>query len=64
MATCLRICTKLEVRGVIRFLWAQGKRPAQIHREMAAVYGDDFMSLENVCKWVAQFADNRTSLDE
>ena len=30
---------------------------------MAAVYGDDFMTLENVCKWVSQFADNRTSLD-
>lgn len=64
MATRVCLYTKLELRGVIRFLWAQGKRPAQIHREMTAVYGDDFMSLENVCKWVAQFADNRTSLDE
>jgi len=64
MATRVFVYTKLELRGVIRFLWAQGKRPAQIHREMSAVYGDDFMSLENVCKWVTQFADNRTSLDE
>lgn len=64
MATRVFLYTKLELRSVIRFLWAQGKRPAQIHREMAAVYGDDFMSLESVSNWVAQFADNRTSLDE
>jgi transposase len=64
MTMRIYVYTKLELRGVIRFLWAQGKRPAQIYREMTAVYGDDFMSLENVCKWVAQFADKRTSLDD
>src|SRR5215467_10059480 len=64
MAARVCVYTKLELRGVIRFLWAQGKRPAQIYREMTAVYGDDFMTLENVCKWVAQFAGKRTSLDE
>lgn len=31
---------------------------------MTAMYGNNFMSLENVYKWVAQLADNSASQDE
>jgi len=35
----LRDCTIEEERGVVRFLWAEGVKPVEIHRRMLAQYG-------------------------
>ena len=35
---------KCEVRSVIRFLNAKGKRPAEIHKQIVAVYGNVMIS--------------------
>jgi len=36
-----------EVRSVIRFLNAKGERPAEIHKQIVAVYGN-VMNQQNV----------------
>src|SRR5258705_4831873 len=65
MATVLARSTKVEYRSVIRFLWAKGKLPCEIHREMCTVYGDTFMSRPNVAYWCSKFASGCTQvLDE
>jgi len=33
-----------EQRGVVRFLWAEGVKPVEIHRRMLAQYGQSAMS--------------------
>jgi hypothetical protein len=38
---------KCEVRTVIRFLKTKGERPAKIHKQIVAVYGN-FMNRQNV----------------
>jgi hypothetical protein len=35
---------KCEVRSVIRFLNAKGERPAEIHKQIVAVYGNVMIS--------------------
>jgi limonene-1,2-epoxide hydrolase len=44
MGTVLRVWTQEEVRSVIRFLWAKGTVPIEIHREIQAVYGSNVMT--------------------
>jgi len=39
----LQGCTIEEQRGVVRFLWAEGVKPAEIHRRMLAQYGQRTM---------------------
>jgi hypothetical protein len=50
---------KGEVRSVIRFLNAKGERPAEIHKQIAVVYGD-VMKRQNVTKWCCEFSEERT----
>jgi hypothetical protein len=40
MAAALQSPIKCEVRSVIRFLTAKGERPAEIIKQIAAVYGN------------------------
>jgi len=40
----LQDCTNEEQRGVVRFLWAEGVKPVEIHRRMLAQYGQSTMS--------------------
>ena len=35
----LQDCSIEEQRGVVRFLWAEGVKPVEIHRRMLAQYG-------------------------
>ena len=50
---------KCEVRSVIRFLNAKGKRPAEIHKKkIVAVYGN-VMNRQNVTKWCREFSEGR-----
>jgi hypothetical protein len=44
-----------EVRSVIRFLNAINVRPAEIHRQIVEVYGEDVMNKGNVRKWCRLF---------
>ena len=40
MAAPIQSPAKCEVRSVIRFLKAKGERPAEIHKQILAVYGN------------------------
>ena len=40
MAAPIQSSAKCEVRSVIRFLNAKGERPAEIHKQIVAVYGN------------------------
>ena len=40
----LQDCSIEEQRGVVRFLWAEGVKPVEIHRRKLAQYGQSTMS--------------------
>jgi hypothetical protein len=50
MAVPIQNPTKCEVRSVIRFLNTKGECPAEIHKQIVAVYGK-VMNRQNVAKW-------------
>jgi len=50
MAAPIQSSTKCEVRSVVRFLNAKSERPAEIHKQIVAVYGN-VMNRQNVTKW-------------
>ena len=50
MAAPIQSPAKCEVRSVISFLKAQYERPAEIHKQIFAVYGN-VMNRNNVTKW-------------
>jgi len=54
---------KCEVRSVIRFLNAKGERPAEIHKQIFAVYGN-VMNRQNVTKWCREFSEIRTGVHD
>ncbi|GBM84200.1 hypothetical protein AVEN_94409-1 [Araneus ventricosus] len=49
-----------EVPSVIRFLNAKKVKPAEIHRQLVEIYGENVMTDGTVRKWVRQFNDGRT----
>ncbi|KYO21352.1 histone-lysine N-methyltransferase SETMAR [Alligator mississippiensis] len=62
MATQLAVCTKEEQRSVIRFLWAEGVPPSEIHRRIVAQYGKNCLAQRKVYEWVEKFKHGRTSV--
>jgi len=44
----LQDCTFDEQRGVVRFHWAEGAKPVEIHRRMLAQYGQSTMSQRKI----------------
>jgi len=56
MAAPIQSPAKCEVRSVIRFLNAKGERPAEIHKQIVAVYGN-VMNRQNVTKWCREFSE-------
>jgi hypothetical protein len=48
MEAPLSICTKEEMRGVIRFLFAEGDKPVEIICRMQAECGDNCLSRSKV----------------
>jgi len=56
----LQDCTIEEQRGVVRFLWAEGMKPVEIHRCMLAQYGQSTMSQRKVYEWVERFKSGLT----
>ena len=63
MAAPIQIPTKCEVRSAIRFLNAKGERPAEIHKQIVAVYGN-VMNRQNVTKWCREFSEGRTDVHD
>ncbi|GBM10369.1 hypothetical protein AVEN_169661-1 [Araneus ventricosus] len=53
-----------EVRSVIRFLNAKKVKPAEIHRQLVKIYGENVMTDGMVRKWVRQFNDGRTNVHD
>ncbi|XP_035216035.1 uncharacterized protein LOC118189495 [Stegodyphus dumicola] len=51
MARRLETWSRIEVRAVIRFLWAKNVATSEIHRHIVEVYGDKAMSRQQVAKW-------------
>jgi len=60
----LQDCTVEEQRGVVRFLWAEVVKPAEIHRRMLAQYGQSTMSQRKVYEWVERFKSGRTRVTD
>jgi len=44
-----------EQRAVIRFLTAEGVKPAAIHHRMTTIYGENYVSNKSVRKWSVHF---------
>ena len=64
MVPPLQDCTIEEQRGVVRFLWAEGVKPVEIHRRMLAQYGQSTMSQIKVYEWVERFKSGRTRVTD
>ena len=57
-------CTIEEQRGVVRFVWAEGVKPVEIHRRMLAQYGQSTMSQRKVYEWVKRFKSGGTRVTD
>jgi len=44
MAAPIQSPAKCKVRSIIRFLNAKGERPAEIHKQIVALYGNPVIS--------------------
>ncbi|GBN57064.1 hypothetical protein AVEN_23905-1 [Araneus ventricosus] len=53
-----------EVRFVIRFLNAKNVKPAEVHRQLVEIYGENVMTDGMVRKWVRKFNDVRTNVHD
>jgi len=56
MGTVLCVWTQGEVESVIRFLWAKGTTPIEIHNKIQALYGSNVMTTQHVRKWCREFS--------
>jgi hypothetical protein len=61
MAAPIQSPAKCEVRSVICFLNAKCERPAEIYKQIVAVYGN-VMNRKNVTKWCREFSEGRTDV--
>jgi len=64
MGAPLQDCTIEEQRGVVRFLWAEGVNPVEIHCRMLDQYGQSTMSQRKVDEWVERFKLSRTRVTD
>jgi len=60
MDASLQDCTIEEQCGIVRFLWAEGVKPVEIHHHMLAEYGQSTISQHKVYEWVERFESGRT----
>ena len=51
MATPIEALSKVELRGVVRFLLANGKNPTERHKDIVATYGGNTMSKKQAYHW-------------
>ena len=64
MDPTLQDCIIEEQRGVVRFLWAEGVKPVEIHRHVLPQYGQSAMSQRKVYEWVERFKSGRTRVTD
>ena len=60
MAAQIQNPATCEVSSVVRFLNAKGERPAEIHKQIVAVYGN-VMNRQNVTKWCREFSEGSST---
>ncbi|GBM73650.1 hypothetical protein AVEN_195942-1 [Araneus ventricosus] len=53
-----------EVHSVIQFLNTKKVKPAEIHRQLVEIYGENEMTDGMVRKWVQQFNGERTNVHD
>ena len=63
MAAPIQSPAKWEVRSIIWFLNAKGEHPAEIHKQIVAVYGS-VIYCKNVTKWCREFSEGRTHVHD
>ena len=63
MAAPIQSPAKCEVRSIIRFLNAKGECPAEIYKQIVAVYGN-VMNRQNVTRWCLEFSEGRTDVHD
>jgi len=63
MAAPIQSPAKCEMRSVIRFLNSKSERPAEIHKQTVAVYGN-VMNRQNVMKWCREFSEERADVHD
>jgi hypothetical protein len=63
MAVLIQSPAKCAVRSIIRFLNAKGERPAEIHKQTVAAYGN-VMNRQNVTKWCREFSEGRSDVHD
>jgi hypothetical protein len=63
MAAPIQSPAKCQVISVIRFLIANGERPAEIHKQIVAVY-DNVMNRQNVTTWCRELSEGRTDVND
>ena len=64
MDALLQDCTIEEQRGLVRFLWAEGAKPVEIHRRILVQYGQSTTSQRRVYEWVERFKSGRTRVTD
>ncbi|GBM09526.1 hypothetical protein AVEN_100435-1 [Araneus ventricosus] len=52
------------VRSVIRFMNAKNVKPAEIHRQLVEIYGENVITDGMFRKWVRQFNDGRINVHD
>ncbi|GFO35762.1 histone-lysine N-methyltransferase SETMAR [Plakobranchus ocellatus] len=60
----MAVWSKLEIRAVVRFLFAKGTKCSVTYREILENYGEHAMSMTQVYQWCSWFKDGRTSLQD
>jgi hypothetical protein len=60
MVAPIQSSAKCEVRSVIRFLSVKCERPAEIHKQIVAVY-DKVMNRQNVTKWFREISEGSST---
>ena len=55
MLVRLSVCTREEQRSVIRFLWAEGVKGAEIHARLCTQYVNNALPRQGVYEWIEMF---------
>jgi hypothetical protein len=62
MEAPLSIRTKEDMRGVIRFLFAEGVKPVEIIRRIQAQYSDNCLWRSKIYEWTDRYKKGKTSV--
>jgi len=63
MAAPIQSPAKCEMRSFKHFLNVKGERPAEIHKQIVAVYGN-IMNRQDVMKWCRELSEGRTDVHD